>query len=55
MKTEIGIVTIGCLQGLAMVLNKDGATLMPVVAVIGALVGYHIRPIAENIAEATKP
>lgn len=55
MKTEIGILTIGALQITAMFTNHDGATLLPVVAVIGGIVGFRTRPVVETLLESVDP
>ena len=49
MKTELAIIGLVVLEGLAMLCGEDGAFFLPVVAIIGALGGYHARPVIEKV------
>ena len=51
---SIAIVCISGLEGLAMISNVDGTTFLPVIALIGGLAGYHVRPLAENVVKKAR-
>ena len=47
--TTVAIAAIAGLEAIAMCTGHDGLYLMPVVAIIGGLAGYHVRPLGDNI------
>jgi len=52
---ELAILVIGGIQIAAMVTDQDGVTLLPVIALIGALAGYHVRPKVDDVLRRVSP